>query len=181
MGLFDKFKAGLQKTRDFWSTEWKKTVASHGKFDEDMLDDFEEIMVRADCGVAASEEIIEGMKKVRDSFNSYPVDRLTQQIGAAAMLDREYFEKNRVALIKTRTFITEELRKIGFEIPDSSANFIFAKPPKGVDAETLYKNLKAKGILVRYFSKPVINEYLRITIGTDDEMKAFLEEVRKEI
>lgn len=129
----------------------------------------------------ASEEIIEGMKKVRDSFNSYPVDRLTQQIGAAAMLDREYFEKNRVALIKTRAFVTEELRKIGFEIPDSSANFIFAKPPKGADAETLYKNLKAKGILVRYFSKPVINEYLRITIGTDEEMKVFLDEVRKEI
>ncbi len=63
MGLFDAFKKGLQKTRDFWSAEWKKTVASHGKFDEDMLDDFEEIMVRADCGVAASEEIINEIKE----------------------------------------------------------------------------------------------------------------------
>ena len=63
MGLFDAFKRGLQKTRDFWSAEWTKTVASHGKFDDDMLDDFEEIMVRADCGVAASEEIIKGIKE----------------------------------------------------------------------------------------------------------------------
>ncbi|SEW12057.1 signal recognition particle-docking protein FtsY [Ruminococcaceae bacterium KH2T8] len=62
MGIFDAFKKGLQKTRDFWSAEWTKTVASHGKFDDEMLDDFEEIMVRADCGVAASEEIIDGIK-----------------------------------------------------------------------------------------------------------------------
>lgn len=129
----------------------------------------------------ADEEIIVGLKKVRDSFNSYPVDRLTQQIGAAAMLDRDNFEKNRLAVINTRKFVTEELRKIGFEIPDSSANFIFAKPPQTITAETLYKNLKAEGILVRYFNKPVINEYLRITIGTDEEMKAFLEQVKKEI
>ena len=62
MGIFDAFKKGLQKTRDFWSAEWTKTVAAHGKFDDEMLDDFEEIMVRADCGVAASEEIITGIK-----------------------------------------------------------------------------------------------------------------------
>ena len=62
MGIFDAFKKGLKKTRDFWSAEWTKTVASHGKFDDEMLDDFEEIMVRADCGVAASEEIINGIK-----------------------------------------------------------------------------------------------------------------------
>lgn len=129
----------------------------------------------------ADEEIIVGLRKVRDSFNSYPVDALTQRIGAAAMLDREYFEKNRVALINTRKNITQELRKVGFEIPDSSANFIFAKPPQSITAETLYKNLKAKGILVRYFNKPVINEYLRISIGTDEEMKAFLDAVLEEI
>lgn len=58
MGIFDSFRKGLEKTRNFWSSEWKKTKAAHGRFDEDMIDDFEEIMVRADCGVAASEEII---------------------------------------------------------------------------------------------------------------------------
>ncbi len=62
MGVFDAFKNGLKKTRDFWASEWVKTVASHGKFDDEMLDDLEEIMVRADCGVAASEDIISYIK-----------------------------------------------------------------------------------------------------------------------
>lgn len=62
MGVFEAFKKGLKKTRDFWASEWVKTVASHGKFDEDMLDDLEEIMVRADCGVQASEDIIDYIK-----------------------------------------------------------------------------------------------------------------------
>ena len=62
MGLFESFKKGLTKTRDFWAAEWVKTTASHGKFDQDMLDDLEEIMVRADCGVQASEDVIEYIK-----------------------------------------------------------------------------------------------------------------------
>lgn len=62
MGLFESFKRGLTKTRDFWAAEWVKTTASHGKFDQDMLDDLEEIMVRADCGVQASEDVIEYIK-----------------------------------------------------------------------------------------------------------------------
>lgn len=130
---------------------------------------------------AADAGIIEGLRKVRDSFNSYPVDRLTQQIGAAAMLDRETLNANCKAIIKTRNEITVRLREAGFTVPDSSSNFIFAKPPTGISAETLYKNLKAKGILVRYFSRPVINEYLRITVGTDEQMQVFLSEVLKEI
>lgn len=62
MGIFDSFKKGLEKTRNFWSSEWKKTKAAHGRFDEEMIDDFEEIMVRADCGVAASEEIVAAIR-----------------------------------------------------------------------------------------------------------------------
>ena len=63
MGIFDSFKKGLEKTRNFWSSEWKKTKAAHGKFDEDMIDDFEEIMVRADCGVAASDDIVNAIRE----------------------------------------------------------------------------------------------------------------------
>ena len=63
MGLFESFKKGLAKTRDFWAAEWVKTTASHGKFDEDMLEDLEELMVRADCGVPASEDVIEYVKE----------------------------------------------------------------------------------------------------------------------
>lgn len=62
MGLFESFKKGLEKTRNFWAAEWVKTTASHGKFDEDMLDDLEEIMVRSDCGVQASEDVIDYVK-----------------------------------------------------------------------------------------------------------------------
>lgn len=73
MGLFDSFKKGLAKTRDFWAAEWVKTTASHGKFDQDMLDELEELMVRADCGVPASEDVInyvkEYIKKTGDDSN----------------------------------------------------------------------------------------------------------------
>ena len=66
-------------------------------------------------------------------------------------------------------------------MPESSANFLFAKPPVCISAETLYKNLRAKGILVRYFSTPGINDRLRISIGTKDEMEEFIRNVREEI
>lgn len=129
----------------------------------------------------ASEEMVEGLMKVRDSFNSYPVDRLAQKVAAAALLDRDNFEKNRKALIATRERTVKSLREMGFTMPDSSANFIFAKPPMPMTAETLYKNLKSEGILVRYFNKPVIGEYLRISIGTDEEMDALINAVKEEL
>lgn len=129
----------------------------------------------------ADEELIEGLKRARDSFNSYPADRLAQAVAEAALLDRENFEKNRKAVIATRERTVRELRSLGFTMPDSGANFIFAKPPYPVTAETLYKNLKAKGILVRYFDKPIVRESLRISIGTDEEMDGFLKAVREEL
>ena len=129
----------------------------------------------------ASEELIEGLLRARDSFNSYPIDRLAQAIGAAAISDVEYHKKCREDLIKIRKYTAEELIKLGFTMPESSANFLFAKPPKCIDAETLYKNLRAKGILVRYFKTPGINDHLRISIGTQDEMKQFIASVREEI
>ena len=133
-------------------------------------------------GYAIADEIlIEGLKRARDSFNSYPADRIAQTLAAAALSDREYFEKTRKAVIATRKRVMQDLREMGFTMPESGANFIFAKPPKSITAETLYKNLKAKGILVRYFNKPLINESLRITIGTDEEMDEFVKAVREEI
>ena len=129
----------------------------------------------------ASEELIEGLLRARDSFNSYPIDRLAQAVGAAAISDNEYHRKCREDLIKIRKYTAEELKKLGFTMPDSSANFLFAKPPRCIDAETLYKNLRAKGILVRYFKTPGINDHLRISIGTQDEMEEFIRNVREEI
>lgn len=129
----------------------------------------------------ASEELIEGLKRARDSFNSYPADRLAQALAEAALRDRTYYEKTRNAVISTRKRLVAELTALGFTMPDSAANFIFAKPPAGMKAETLYKNLKEKGILIRYFNKPVINEYLRISIGTDAEMDEFIDAVKEEL
>ena len=73
----------------------------------------------------------------------------------------------------------KELKEIGFTMPPSSANFVYAKPP--IDCGTLYQNLRTKGILVRYFNKPVLNEYLRITIGTDEEMRELLDAIKQEV
>ena len=127
------------------------------------------------------EDLIEGLTMARDSFNSYPGDRVAQKVAEAALLDREYWEKTRQAIIRTRKWTSDALRELGFELTDSQANFVWAKPPKQIDAQTLYNSLKSKGILIRYFNKPVINGYLRITIGTDDEMEALINAIREEL
>lgn len=127
----------------------------------------------------ANEELIEGLKRARDSFNSYPVDRLAQRVAEAALLDKDYYDETRAKIITTRKWFAKELEDLGFIMPPSSSNFLFAKPP--VDCGTLYQNLRTKGILVRYFNKPVLNEYMRITIGTDEEMKELLNAIRQEV
>jgi histidinol-phosphate aminotransferase len=121
--------------------------------------------------------LIEALERVKNSFNSYPLDRLALVAGAAAMLDREYLNEVREAIIKTRTQTVNELEQLGFKVLPSSANFIFARPPQG-QAPVLYTQLKERGVLVRYFNKPRLNEYLRITIGTDEEMAQLLQHVK---
>ena len=129
----------------------------------------------------ASEELIEGLNRAKDSFNSYPLDRLAQMIAAAAIRDTAYNRKCIDKIIVTRKNTEAALKELGFTMPKSSSNFLFAKPPKGIDAETLYKNLKSKGILVRYFKTEGINDRLRITIGTDEEMEKFIAAVKEEV
>ena len=126
-----------------------------------------------------SAELIEGLKRARDSFNSYPVDRLAQKVAEAALLDTEYYNATRSRILSTRRWFIKELRDLGFIMPPSSANFVFAKPP--IDCGTLYQNLRSKGILVRYFNRPVLNEYLRITIGTDTEMEKLIAAIKQEV
>jgi len=126
-------------------------------------------------------ELITGLTMARDSFNSYPGDRVAQKVAEAALLDREYWEETCKKIIATRKWTESELVKLGFILTDSQANFVWAKPPKQIDAQTLYNALKSKGILIRYFNKPVICDYLRITIGTDDEMAALMDAIREEL
>jgi histidinol-phosphate aminotransferase len=129
---------------------------------------------------AGSAELIEGLNRIKNSFNSYTVDRLAIVAGAAAIRDREYFEETLRKVILTRERIAAALRDLGFEMPDSSANFIFAAHPK-YPAQKIFSYLKLKGILVRYFNSPGIDNYLRISIGTDEEMDTLVSELREMI
>src|SRR6185437_2820126 len=115
-----------------------------------------------------SAELIEGLNRVKDSFNSYPVDSLAEIGAAAAIEDVEHFEKTRLAVMKTRDELDAALRKLGFEAPPSRTNFIFARHPDH-DATKLAAGLRDRGILVRHFRLPRIDQHLRISIGTDDE------------
>ncbi len=125
-------------------------------------------------------DLIEALERVKNSFNAYPLDRAAIAGGAAAMADKDYFEECRNKIIVTRDRTLSKLNSLGFEVLPSKANFVFAKPNQemmGKSAKELYLELKEKGVLVRYFAKPRINEYLRITIGTDSEMDMFFEKL----
>ncbi len=117
--------------------------------------------------------LIEGLQRVKNSFNSYPVDRLACRLGAASIADEDYFRATVERVIATRERLGEALRGLGFRVFPSRANFIFARVPGG-DAGKLYRELKSAGILVRYFDKPRIDDCLRISIGSDAECDALL-------
>jgi histidinol-phosphate aminotransferase len=108
---------------------------------------------------------------VRDSINSYTVDRIAQAGAIAAVKDESYFHSTRLAVMKTREETIKKMTKLGFTVTESCANFIFASHPK-LSAKSLQNGLREKGILVRWFNKPRIDNYLRISIGTDAEMDA---------
>lgn len=126
----------------------------------------------------ASEELIEGIKRIRDSFNSYPVDTLAQKVAEAAVRDLTWHEENVKKIVATRERARSAFQEMGFTVPESAANFLFVRP-EGITASELYTKLKNKGILVRYFSKPRISEYLRISVGTDEQMTILIETVRE--
>jgi histidinol-phosphate aminotransferase len=119
-------------------------------------------------------DLIEGLIRVKDSFNSYPLDRLAQVGAAAAMLDREYFNQTRNNVIETRTRLTAELTALGFDVLPSAANFLFVRHPKHDGAE-LTARLRERSIIVRHFKRPQrIAPFLRITVGTDAQCDALV-------
>lgn len=123
-------------------------------------------------------ELIADLNKIKYSFNPYSVNRLTLLAGEAAVRDSGYFSECRKKIIETRENTSEKLRSLGFEVLPSYTNFIFAKTPKMSGAE-LYERLKDEGILVRYFSKERISDFVRITIGSKEQMEIFVETVRR--
>ncbi|MBO4473608.1 MAG: histidinol-phosphate transaminase [Clostridiales bacterium] len=118
-------------------------------------------------------ELIEGLCRIRDSFNSYPVDCIAQSVASVAVADDDWVMENVRKICATRDRIASALRERGWTVPESKTNFLFAAPA-GIGAEDIYTKLRGKGILVRYFNKPRISGYLRITVGTDEEMDALL-------
>lgn len=127
---------------------------------------------------AGNPQLIEGLDRVKNSFNSYTIDRLAIVAAKAALEDTEHFTNNVNKIIKTREYVVDELKSLGFGVLDSKANFIFITHSKFV-AKDIFMYLKTKGILVRYFDLPRVSDYLRVTIGTDYEMCIFIEKIKK--
>ena len=118
--------------------------------------------------------IIEDMNKMKFSFNPYNVNRLTQIMGEAALGEEEYYREKRHEIIAARAYTEAKLRELGFIMTDSKANFVFVRRP-GHSGHELYAALKEKGILVRHWEKPRISDYIRITIGTKEQMDALVD------
>lgn len=116
--------------------------------------------------------LIEGLTRIKDSVNSYTVDRLAIAGAEAAMADVSYFNETTEKIIGTREWTIVEMEKRGFTVLPSQTNFIFATHPNK-DAGELYTALKEKDILIRYFKVPMIDNHVRITIGTDEQMAQF--------
>lgn len=135
-------------------------------------------MAGARLGFAlASRPIIEDLEKLKYSTNPYNVNRLTLKLGEAAVDSDEYFRENARKIMATREKTAQALRALGFTLPDSKSNFLFVKR-EGLDGGLLYQKLKDRGVLIRHFSDPRIAQYNRVTVGTDEEMEAFLTQVK---
>lgn len=125
-----------------------------------------------------SKALIDVMETVKNSYNSYTVDSLSIEMGAASIEDDEYFKSTCKKVIETRERVTLELEKLGFDVLDSQTNFIFATHNKH-NMKSLFEYLKTQKVFIRYFSLPRIENYVRITIGTNEEMDIFLEKTKE--
>ena len=126
----------------------------------------------------ASPAIIADLEKIKFSTNPYNINRLTLLLGEATVDAEAYYQEKCGEIIKTRAWTTEKLRELGFQVLPSGTNFLFAKSDK-IGGQKLYEELKKRGILVRHFANPRICEFNRITIGTPEQMAAFIDTVKE--
>lgn len=119
------------------------------------------------------ENLINGLRCVRDSINSYTLDRVAMAGAAAAIRDEDYFQETRRKIMATRERTSKALKEIGFTVIPSQANFLFISHPKRSGKELL-DGLRTRGILVRWWADPAIENWLRVTVGTDEEMAALM-------
>jgi histidinol-phosphate aminotransferase len=117
--------------------------------------------------------LIEGLNRVKNSFNSYPLDAVAQRVALAALEDDEWFRETRERVIASRGTLCSGLQGLGFEILPSAANFLLVRHPRRRAAE-LFAALRERGIIVRYFDRPRIDDFLRISVGTDRECEALV-------
>ena len=135
-------------------------------------------MAGARLGFAVGQaELIRDLNTLKYSINPYNVNRMTSAAGIAALKENDYYRKNAAIIMENRTWTVTELRKLGFTVTDSLANFLFARSDR-ISGGDLYRRLKERGILVRHFDKPRIEDYVRITIGTRDQMEALIRETK---
>ena len=118
--------------------------------------------------------LISGLERIKDSFNSYPLDTLAQVAAAAALRDKAYCEQTAQKIIATRIRTAQQLTALGFDVLPSSANFLFATHPR-ISAAAVKTHLEDNRIYVRHFGAPRISDYLRISVGTDAQMDTLLE------
>lgn len=124
------------------------------------------------------EELIEGLNRIKNSINSYTLDQVAMIGAVEAFNDQQYFLKNVKRVIATRESVTVRLKELGFNVLDSKGNFLFISHSI-IPASMFYSLLKERGILVRHFAKPRIDNFLRVSIGTDEEMNSFLKSLRE--
>lgn len=123
-------------------------------------------------------DLIEALNRVKDSFNSYPLDRFAQAGATAAIEDDEYFQAMCRKVIASKKKLVQDLRGLGFEVLPSAANFVFARVP-GRDGGGIAAKLRERSIIVRHFRKPArIAEFMRITVGTDEQCAGLIEALR---
>ena len=126
--------------------------------------------LRLGFGVA-NPSLLSGLFKVKDSYN---IDAVAIAVGTAAMRDRDYKNANAEKVKISRTKLTQDLKNIGFAVPESHGNFVLVTPPQG-NAEQIYLKLKESDILVRYFNQAGLADKLRITVGTDEQNQALID------
>ena len=128
----------------------------------------------------AQSHLIAALEAVKNSFNSYPIDRFGIAAAVASFEDQTYFEEQCQKVISSREKLVDELTALGFKVLPSKANFIFASHPSH-DAGQLAQQLREQGIIVRYFNKPRINQFLRITVGTDEQNERLVQTLKEDI
>lgn len=128
----------------------------------------------------AQSHLIAALEAVKNSFNSYPIDRFAIAAAVASFEDQTYFEEQCQKVISSREKLVDELTALGFKVLPSKANFIFASHPSH-DAGQLAQQLREQGIIVRYFNKPRINQFLRITVGTDEQNERLVQTLKEDI